>query len=254
MGWWVGGWVQWANGVVGGRMGAWANGVLGGRMLEWVVGGRMFGLANEWVGQVGARPRGARSWFTRHLIAALGTAFQVLALLPACVPHPYGFYPSSAVGFEGHNVAVNPDKTKLSFALQLAAPGSRDGSSGGSATKDAASAAGSGQGAVMPATVWRSGEDGGCVGKSKTLEALCCACPASPMFCPSRAPACIRHSAAAGAVDAAPVGKCGPGRLLLRANPPAPAAAAAGEGATFVKWCGLLLNSQTLELQGDYTR
>jgi hypothetical protein len=36
-------------------------------------------------------------------------------------------------GFEEHNVHINPDKTKLSFALQLAGGG------------------------VLPATVWRSG-------------------------------------------------------------------------------------------------
>lgn len=30
--------------------------------------------------------------------------------------------------------------------------------------------------------------------------------------------------------------------------------ASVGCGATFVKWCGLLLNTDTLELQGDYTR
>jgi hypothetical protein len=86
-------------------------------------------------------------------------------------------------GFESHNVAVNPDKTKLSFALQLAAASSCAGVGSGSAAKGAASGAGGGQGGVMPATVWRS-----------------------------------------------------------------------GDGATFVKWCGLLLNTGTLELQGDYTR
>ena len=26
------------------------------------------------------------------------------------------------------------------------------------------------------------------------------------------------------------------------------------DGATFVKWCGLLINAATLELQADYTR
>ena len=28
----------------------------------------------------------------------------------------------------------------------------------------------------------------------------------------------------------------------------------AGDGSTFVKWCGLLINTQNLELQADYTR
>lgn len=64
---------------------------------------------------------------------------------------------------------VNPDKTKLSFALQLAA--------------GAGAGAGAPAAAVMPAVVWRS--------------------------------AC---------------------------------------GATYIKWCGLLINAATLELQGDYTR
>ena len=31
-------------------------------------------------------------------------------------------------------------------------------------------------------------------------------------------------------------------------------ACAAGKGSTFIKWCGLLVNTATLELQGDYTR
>ena len=29
---------------------------------------------------------------------------------------------------------------------------------------------------------------------------------------------------------------------------------AAADGAAYVRWCGLLINSQTLELQADYTR
>ena len=28
----------------------------------------------------------------------------------------------------------------------------------------------------------------------------------------------------------------------------------AGDGASFVKWCGLLVNAQSLEVQADYTR
>lgn len=64
---------------------------------------------------------------------------------PATPLSPSLLPPSSPIsaGFESHNVAVNPDKTKLSFALQLAAEGGRA----------------SGQPpATMPATVWRSGE------------------------------------------------------------------------------------------------
>ena len=73
-------------------------------------------------------------------------------------------------------MSVNPDKTKLSFALQLAR-----GSA--AAAQAAAAQAHAGAAPVLPAAVWRS-----------------------------------------------------------------------GDGATFVKWCGLLVNTATLELQGDYTR
>lgn len=54
-------------------------------------------------------------------------------------------------------MAVNPDKTKLSFALQLAAASAGVNGERGSAAKGAAIAAGGSQGGVMPATVWRSG-------------------------------------------------------------------------------------------------
>ncbi len=102
-------------------------------------------------------------------------------------------------GFPSHNVHVNPDKTKLSFALQLPAAGPPNPAACGPAGAAAAAAplaAGSARsesGAapaaasrgteVVPATVWRSADE-----------------------------------------------------------------------ATFVKWCGLLINVATLELQGDYTR
>lgn len=112
-------------------------------------------------------------------------------------------------GFESHNVAVNPDKSKLSFALQLAAHGSAAG--------DVAGAASGAQGAVMPATVWRSGERGG--------AAACC--PSVRRCAWQGVPACLM-------------------RCPLPLRP--------GDGATFVKWCGLLINTATLELQGDYTR
>lgn len=84
--------------------------------------------------------------------------------------------PRNPTGFESHDVHVNPDKTKLSFALQLP-PAAGAGAAG---SLHAAAAA---PGVVMPAAVWRS-----------------------------------------------------------------------GDGSTFVKWCGLLLNTATLEVQGDYTR
>lgn len=58
---------------------------------------------------------------------------------------------------------VNPDKTKLSFALQLA------GAAAGPASSAAApSVAASGGGGVMPAAVWRDGELKGC------LAVMCC--------------------------------------------------------------------------------
>lgn len=75
-------------------------------------------------------------------------------------------------GFASHGVFVNPEKTKLSFALQLAAAGAAEAGPGPARQPE-----------VVHAAVWRS-----------------------------------------------------------------------GDGATFVKWCGLLINTATLELQGDYTR
>ena len=43
---------------------------------------------------------------------------------------------------------------------------------------------------------------------------------------------------------------CLPAALLSAARRPA---CAAGEGSTFIKWCCLLINTASLELQGDYT-
>ena len=59
---------------------------------------------------------------------------------------------AAAAGFDSHDVHVNPDKTKLSFALQLQQP--------------AADAPGGA--AVMPATVWRSGALDRCRSRSSS--------------------------------------------------------------------------------------
>ncbi len=86
-------------------------------------------------------------------------ATPITACPPAChssqsfVSLPLQF----TAGFESHNAAVNSDKTKLSFALQLAAASAGDSGERSSAARGAASTAGGGQGGVMPATVWRSG-------------------------------------------------------------------------------------------------
>ncbi|PSC73504.1 telomerase reverse transcriptase [Micractinium conductrix] len=103
------------------------------------------------------------------LLLRLVDDYLLITAVPAVAQ---GFACRMLQGFESHNVFVNSDKTKLSFALQLAGEA---GSSGGGR--------GGRGGAVVPAAVWRS-----------------------------------------------------------------------ADGATFIKWCGLLINTATLELQGDYTR
>lgn len=137
-------------------------------------------------------------------------------------------------------MVVNPDKTKLSFALQLAAPssGGGGGSGIGSAAKGAASAAGGGQGGVMPATVWRSGERR--AGSERGAERC------GEMYRASNRH--IRHRSAELPKRFLPAIQFG--FPIAAASPTADA----GDGATFIKWCGLLLNTETLELQGDYTR
>ncbi|KAL4860163.1 Telomerase reverse transcriptase [Chlorella vulgaris] len=101
--------------------------------------------------------------------------FLLITAVPAVAQ---GFASRMLQGFDDYNVYVNPDKTKLSFALQLAGA-----AAGPTSSAAAPSVAASGGGGVMPAAVWRD-----------------------------------------------------------------------GHGSTFVKWCGLLLNSQSLEIQADYTR
>lgn len=109
-------------------------------------------------------------------------------------------------GFDSHNVYVNPDKTKLSFALQLVA------ALGASGSQPAAGPRGGGE--VMPATLWRAG------------ERHCRSC--NPNCLPGVFPAhCVSNI------------------CMVRPT---------GDGSTFVKWCGLLINTDSLELQGDYTR
>lgn len=108
------------------------------------------------------------------------------------LPHALPTRPPA--GFESHSVFVNPEKTKLSFALQLPAAGPAGPFPGRPAARAAAPAAGAAAGATMPASAARGAEV---------------------------VPATVWRSA---------------------------------DGATFIKWCGLLVNTATLELQADYTR
>ncbi|KAL4423217.1 hypothetical protein ABPG77_000009 [Micractinium sp. CCAP 211/92] len=130
------------------------------------------------------------------LLLRLVDDFLLITAVPAVAQ---GFASRMLDGFPSHNVHVNPDKTKLSFALQLPAAGPPNPAACGPAGAAAAAA-------PLAAGSARSESGAAPAAASRGTEVV---------------PATVWRSA---------------------------------DGATFVKWCGLLINVATLELQGDYTR